>query len=204
MLLLFFYQIEAWLLALGFTTLFGALFSKTYRVYVIFRNYQIQRKVCQCCCCDILKHSITLLQKVYLIHQMNDWPFYWKLSQTFEWLFNCIKYKTKPFRQTLVTVSLAMFVLTFNSFLRVISQILVANRVFIELFVYVFKRFIFLFSIFEIFISLASYVFFLLLTYLYWFRGPLFTQWKRQKFFWIKRWTFDICLIFKYNFNASL
>ncbi|XP_052762187.1 gamma-aminobutyric acid type B receptor subunit 2-like [Mya arenaria] len=36
---------KTWLLAIGFTTLFGALFSKTYRVYVIFRNYPLKRKV---------------------------------------------------------------------------------------------------------------------------------------------------------------
>lgn len=32
-------------MAIGFTSLFGAMFSKTYRVYVVFRDYQLKSKV---------------------------------------------------------------------------------------------------------------------------------------------------------------
>ncbi|XP_053383200.1 gamma-aminobutyric acid type B receptor subunit 2-like [Mercenaria mercenaria] len=37
-------SVRTWLLSLGFTSLFGALFSKTYRVYVVFRDYNLRRK----------------------------------------------------------------------------------------------------------------------------------------------------------------
>ena len=32
-------------MCLGFTTLFGALFSKTWRVHVLFRDYKIKKTV---------------------------------------------------------------------------------------------------------------------------------------------------------------
>lgn len=38
-------QLRTWLTSIGFTLLFGGLFSKTYRVYVIFRDHRIRSKV---------------------------------------------------------------------------------------------------------------------------------------------------------------
>ncbi|XP_053381997.1 gamma-aminobutyric acid type B receptor subunit 2-like [Mercenaria mercenaria] len=37
-------MVRIWLLSLAFTTLFGSLFSKTYRVYVVFRDYKFKKK----------------------------------------------------------------------------------------------------------------------------------------------------------------
>ncbi|XP_060573691.1 gamma-aminobutyric acid type B receptor subunit 2-like [Ruditapes philippinarum] len=37
-------MVRTWLLSLGFTSIFGALFSKTYRVYVVFRDYKLRGK----------------------------------------------------------------------------------------------------------------------------------------------------------------
>jgi hypothetical protein len=37
-----YFQVRIWLLSLGFTTLFGALFTKTYRVYVVFRDQKMK------------------------------------------------------------------------------------------------------------------------------------------------------------------
>jgi len=42
---LLFWQVRRCLLVTGFTLLFGALFAKTYRVYVIFRENSIRKKV---------------------------------------------------------------------------------------------------------------------------------------------------------------
>lgn len=39
------FQARTWLATIGFTMLFGALFSKTYRIYVIFREKTAKKKV---------------------------------------------------------------------------------------------------------------------------------------------------------------
>ncbi|XP_045177177.2 gamma-aminobutyric acid type B receptor subunit 2-like [Mercenaria mercenaria] len=38
-------MVRTWMMAIGFTTLFGALFSKTYRIYAIFRDGKCKLKV---------------------------------------------------------------------------------------------------------------------------------------------------------------
>ncbi|XP_060581360.1 gamma-aminobutyric acid type B receptor subunit 2-like [Ruditapes philippinarum] len=38
-------MIRTWMMAIGFTTLFGALFSKTYRIYAIFRDGRLKLKI---------------------------------------------------------------------------------------------------------------------------------------------------------------
>ena len=41
------FQVRVWLMSIGFTSLFGAMFSKTYRVYVVFRDHSLKSKVSQ-------------------------------------------------------------------------------------------------------------------------------------------------------------
>ena len=36
-------------MSLGFTSLFGALFSKTWRVHVLFRDYKLKKTVSKIC-----------------------------------------------------------------------------------------------------------------------------------------------------------
>ena len=38
-------QVRVWIMCLGFTCLFGALFSKTWRVHILFRSNQLKKKV---------------------------------------------------------------------------------------------------------------------------------------------------------------
>ena len=42
---LYSFQMRVWIMCLGFTTLFGALFSKTWRVHRLFRDYKIKKTV---------------------------------------------------------------------------------------------------------------------------------------------------------------
>ena len=41
----FLFQARIWLASLGFTTAFGAMFAKIWRVYVIFTNAKLRKKV---------------------------------------------------------------------------------------------------------------------------------------------------------------
>ena len=40
-----FFQSRAWTLSLGFSLAYGAMFSKTWRVHLIFTNKKLKRKV---------------------------------------------------------------------------------------------------------------------------------------------------------------
>ena len=42
------FQARSWVLSVGFTLSFGAMFSKTWRVHAIFTNIKLNRKVVQC------------------------------------------------------------------------------------------------------------------------------------------------------------
>ena len=42
---LFCFQARAWVLAVGFTLAFGAMFGKTWRVHAIFTNIKLNKKV---------------------------------------------------------------------------------------------------------------------------------------------------------------
>ena len=46
------FQVRVWIMCVGFTCLFGALFSKTWRVHILFRNHQLKKKVCSYCVCQ--------------------------------------------------------------------------------------------------------------------------------------------------------
>lgn len=39
-------QVRTWILTVGYTTAFGAMFAKTWRVHAIFKNVKMKKKVC--------------------------------------------------------------------------------------------------------------------------------------------------------------
>lgn len=41
----FFRQVRTWILIVGYTTAFGAMFAKTWRVHAIFKNVKMKKKV---------------------------------------------------------------------------------------------------------------------------------------------------------------
>lgn len=40
-----FQQVRTWILIVGYTTAFGAMFAKTWRVHAIFKNVKMKKKV---------------------------------------------------------------------------------------------------------------------------------------------------------------
>lgn len=38
-------QVRTWILIVGYTTAFGAMFAKTWRVHAIFKNVKMKKKV---------------------------------------------------------------------------------------------------------------------------------------------------------------
>lgn len=43
--MLLFRQVRTWILIVGYTTAFGAMFAKTWRVHAIFKNVKMKKKV---------------------------------------------------------------------------------------------------------------------------------------------------------------
>lgn len=43
--LVFVVQVRTWILTVGYTTAFGAMFAKTWRVHAIFKNVKMKKKV---------------------------------------------------------------------------------------------------------------------------------------------------------------
>lgn len=55
---LLFWKVRTWILIVGYTTAFGAMFAKTWRVHAIFKNVKMKKKVMKMCYYFMMNMSI--------------------------------------------------------------------------------------------------------------------------------------------------